>query len=101
MPMTEKEFQSQIIEMAQLLGWLAYHTYDSRKSPPGFPDLTLVRERVVFAELKTGKNKLTPEQSVWAKKLRDAKGVEYYLWRPEDAIKIANVLRKYEPETEP
>ena len=96
--LNEKEFQSQVTEVAVMLGWLVYHTHDSRRSPPGFPDLTLVRERVVFAELKVGKNKLTDDQVKWAKALRQAKGVEYYVWRPEDAIKLTDVLRRYEPE---
>ena len=58
--MTEKAFQSDVMRVAKMLGWLCYHTFDSRRSASGFPDLVLVRERVLFRELKVGKNKLSP-----------------------------------------
>jgi hypothetical protein len=38
--------------LVHLLGWRVYHTWDSRKSEPDFPDLVLVRDRVMFAELQ-------------------------------------------------
>ena len=37
--MTEKQFQSHIVQYAKMRGWLVYHTHDSRRSEPGFPDL--------------------------------------------------------------
>jgi hypothetical protein len=39
----EADFQATIVETARTLGWLIYHTHDSRRSSPGFPDLVLVR----------------------------------------------------------
>ena len=42
--MTEKQFMAQVVELAKLKGWLVYHTYDSRRSEPGFPDLCMVRK---------------------------------------------------------
>ena len=36
---TEKGFQAAVVELARLRGWLVYHTYDSRRSAKGFPDL--------------------------------------------------------------
>ena len=41
----ESDFQRAVIEMARLHGWLVYHTHDSRRSAPGFPDLVLVQGR--------------------------------------------------------
>ena len=41
--MSERDFQGQVISMAEALGWLVYHTYDSRHSKAGFPDLNMVR----------------------------------------------------------
>ena len=38
---TEKAFQTAVVELAELCGWKVYHTYDSRRSAPGFPDLVL------------------------------------------------------------
>ena len=53
---TEKQFQSDVEQAARLLGWLVYHTYDSRRCERGYPDLTLnylVKRRIIFAELKS------------------------------------------------
>jgi len=63
---SEREFQASVIAAARLRGWLVYHTHDSRRSQPGFPDLVLVRGRqIMFWELKASRGRLTPEQSVW------------------------------------
>lgn len=83
---TEAEFQRAVIELATHAGWLVYHPYDSRRSTPGFPDLTLVKPsdgRVIFAELKTARGKLRPEQVVWLEALSACAGVEVALWRPQ------------------
>ena len=62
--MTEEgKFQAAIIELATVCGWLAYHTHDSRRSTPGFPDLVLVRGGVLlFRELKTDTGKTSKAQ---------------------------------------
>jgi hypothetical protein len=58
----ERSFQGAVIELAQLGGFLAYHTYDSRRSAKGFPDLVLVRgERLLFAELEIDTGRVTVE----------------------------------------
>jgi hypothetical protein len=50
---TEKQFMATVIEAAQTLGWLVYHTHDSRRSESGFPDLVGVRrDRILFIEVK-------------------------------------------------
>lgn len=56
----------------------------------GYVDLTMARDgRVIFAELKTEKGKLSPAQEEW----RDAlEGQEYYLWRPSHWPIIERVL---------
>jgi hypothetical protein len=81
---TEAELQAAIVELAQLLGWRVYHTHDSRHSAAGFPDLVLVRgRRLVFAELKTGRRRVTEEQARWLAALGEA-GVETHVWREDD-----------------
>ena len=82
--------------LAHIYGWrLVYHTFRSQHSPSGFPDYVLVRERVVFAELKTEKGKPTPFQTEWLDGLRSA-GAEVYLWRPSDLTsgEIGRVLSR-------
>lgn len=52
--MTERQFQPQVVQLARLCGWLIYHTFDSRRSAAGFPDLCMVRgDRCLFVELKS------------------------------------------------
>ena len=81
--MTEKAFQASVIRVARTLGWLVYHTFDSRRSASGFPDLVLVRERVLFRELKVGKNKLSQTQELWRDSILDAGG-DWAEWRDTD-----------------
>jgi hypothetical protein len=79
---TEKQLQAAVVECAKVLGWHVYHTYDSRRSEPGFPDLCMVRDgRLIFAELKTLAGKMSPEQARWFCEIRAA-GIEAHLWRP-------------------
>jgi len=81
---SEKELQQAIIDYAKMRGWRVYHTYDSRKSEPGYPDLHLVRgPRSIFVELKKEGKKPTVEQVAWLEALREA-GHETYVWYPED-----------------
>jgi hypothetical protein len=91
---TEKQFQHWLMQLAKLTGWLAFHTYRSVRSPAGFPDTVLVKEgRVIFAELKVGKNKLSPPQVRWVEELSGSEGVEVYVWRPEDRPEIERILK--------
>ena len=99
-PMTEKEFQRWVLLYAKAHGWLCYHTFDSRRSQAGFPDLVLVRMassyslgRVLFCELKSERGQLTLEQKEWGETLNTVGGnVEYHCWKPSDLAAIENVL---------
>ena len=78
--MSEKQLQAAIVDYAAKTGWRAYHTYDSRKSVPGFPDLVLIRrERLVAAELKVGRNKPTRAQWDWLEAFAGT-GAETCVW---------------------
>jgi hypothetical protein len=80
------------VGLAGLRGWLAYHTHDSRRSAPGFPDLVMLRGlRLLVAELKVGRNRLTRDQAVWLAAFRAA-GVECHEWRPDDWPEIEVAL---------
>lgn len=86
--MKESELQEAIVATAHYTGWLVYHTYDSRRSQPGFPDLVLVHPKhqvVGFVELKSATGRLSPEQELWRAALEDfPPTVRHYVWRPED-----------------
>ena len=89
----EKDFQEEVIWLAGVLGWRVYHTYDSRRSEPGFPDLVLLKgDRLVFAELKVGRRGTTAAQQSWLEELREA-GCDARLWRPTDWREIEALLR--------
>ena len=92
---SEKSLQGAIIEYAEMQNWRVYHTYDSRKSEPGYPDLHLVRgKRSIFAELKKEGKKPTIEQVVWLEAL-DGAGHEVYVWEPSNWLsgEVEGVLR--------
>lgn len=80
--MSEKQFQEHVIALAHRLGWLVYHTFDSRRSVAGFPDLVLVRERTLFRELKSATGVVSPQQKVWLTALRTG-GADAEVWKPE------------------
>ena len=96
--MSEADLQQAVIEQATTLGFKVYHTYDSRKSHKGFPDLVLVEyNRIIFAELKRQdekKGKVRPEQQEWINAIQEIHDrmvdseiyhnwIRVYLWRPE------------------
>lgn len=82
---TEKDFQHKIIKTGEALGWLIYHTYDSRQCVAGFPDLYCIHMQhgVFVAELKTETGRMSEAQKTWREYFL-AQRVEYHLWRPRD-----------------
>ena len=98
----EKTFMAAIIKLAKQHGYEAYHTHNSRKSDPGFPDLVLCRPRsatslgrLIFAELKSSTGKLTTGQHRWLSVLEHSlPDVEVYCWRPRDYPALASILRR-------
>lgn len=102
--MLERDLQDAIVEMANLLGWSVFHTRPARSEKgwrtavayqgAGFPDVVAVRDRVLFAEIKAGRNTLRPEQVEWKDRLILA-GAEWYLWNEKDwdAGLVEKVLR--------
>jgi hypothetical protein len=101
LPESEATFQSWVIDYAHAHGWLVSHFRPARTEKgwrtavaadgAGFPDLVLVRERVVFAELKGPRGTLRETQWMWARALEDA-GAEHYVWRPQDRAEAERVL---------
>ena len=89
--LTEKQWQGQIVQFAKLKGWHVYHTWMSIRSQPGFPDLVLVRDRVLFVEVKSETGKLTEAQQGWQDALFSARA-EFYVWRPSDWDEVHETL---------
>lgn len=82
---TEAELQAAVLDLAKLRGWLRYHTYDSRRSEPGWPDLFLLHPRtgqIVVAELKAANGRVSRAQRQWIDGFAVA-GITVHVWRPE------------------
>ena len=90
--LSEAAWQRQVIQLATMHGWSHYHTHDSRKSVTGFPDLVLVKDSVIYAELKTEDGKLSPSQEAWVERLKIAEQV-VYVWRPSMLEEVMAILR--------
>ena len=98
----EAAWQAQVIALAHLFGWRVAHFRPARtvhgwRTPvaadgAGFPDLVLVGPRVIFAELKSQRGRVSAAQRAWLDALSEA-GVEAYLWRPSQFDEVADVLR--------
>lgn len=88
---SERGFQAAVLEFAALRGWLCFHPFDSRRSQAGFPDLVLVRDRVIFVELKAPQGRISPDQHQWIDALENA-GAQVYVWRPADWPEIEAAL---------
>lgn len=92
--MNEAELQAAVIDTAHLLGWHVAHFRPCQNSRgewmtavaadgAGFPDLVLVRERLLFVELKVKRNTTSAAQDDWFDWLRTA-GADVRLWRDKD-----------------
>jgi hypothetical protein len=107
--MKESYFQSQVIMLAKLHGWLVMHTRAVEIRPgvwktpiqghAGYPDLTLAHKYkgVIFAELKSDTGRVSTMQKAWHETL-SAAGQEVYVWRPKDIQAISDRLAKRKPD---
>jgi hypothetical protein len=95
--------QECVTDLCRALNLEIYHPYDSRKSDPGYPDCTIVDMdlgRIIYAELKTQKNRATKDQVRWLDALAlvaDARTtqIDVFLWRPSHWLDgtIEKILR--------
>ena len=91
-PLKGRELQRAIIELARRLGWRVAHfppvpTERGWRTPvaadgTGFPDLVLVRDRVIVAEIKGDSDRVRQEQEQWLSAFRLA-GISAHVWTPE------------------
>ena len=100
--LSESKWQAEVCKHAHAAGYhLQYHTYDSRRSASGFPDLflgrLLPRPRLVIAECKTNTGKVTVEQHAWLGFFRSIAAlcpgvIAVCVWRPRDRDEVLRVL---------
>jgi hypothetical protein len=92
-PQLEIPFMEQVIEFLRICGWLVYHTKDSRKSAPGFPDIVVLKgKRQLVVETKRVGEEPTGEQERWLQAYVDV-GAEVYVWTPDDWEEIERVVK--------
>lgn len=98
--MSEDALLAQVRRLAVDLGWLVYHTHDSRRSEAGFPDLVLVNAkqgRTLFRELKRMRGRVSPDQRIWLDALQLV-GQDAAIWRPDDLLE-ERILAELLPPT--
>lgn len=96
-PLTEKQFEAQLVELAEFCGWEHYHPWLSIHSPTGWPDEAFLKPpELVFVEVKSEKGKLTAAQEHFIGLLR-ACGQRVYVWRPSDIDTAIEVLSGRKP----
>jgi len=102
--LTERQWQAQVLNLANLGDWRVFHPLTAQKKGAwatfqsghkGYPDLTLVKpsEGILFVELKTERGKLSDDQIEWRDRIRAAGG-EWHLWRPSDIEYVTRRLLK-------
>jgi Holliday junction resolvase len=92
--MRERELQAHVELLLRTTGWRYYHTYDSRRSVAGFPDLIALRgRRILVLELKREGQKATDEQLEWLKAF-DLAGAAAYVVRPENLDELAAIVAR-------
>ena len=102
--LSEAQFQRQVEDLAAIYGWQWMHirpglnqrgtwrTPISGAMGAGWPDLVLVKaDRMIFAELKSERGKLTASQ-VKVLNALEATGHQVFCWHPSDWDNIVEVL---------
>jgi hypothetical protein len=84
--MAEAELQEQIRTMCAGLGLAVQHIHDPRRSwLPGWPDLVIIGNRVLWRELKSETGSLSPDQRRVGSLITRAGG-NWSTWRPRDLM---------------
>lgn len=92
--MTEDELEDELLkkvrDLAAMYDWKCYHTHNSERSEPGWPDLVLTKKDrgTLFVELKSENGRLTKAQEFWLMQLSDS-GYETHVWKPRHVNAVA------------
>jgi hypothetical protein len=100
---TEAQFSEQGLQLASIFRWRTAHfrpalTKKGWRTPvagdgKGFLDLLMIKPpRIVVAELKSARGKLTPEQEEWLADWRACPGAEAFVWKPDQLDEVTGVL---------
>jgi hypothetical protein len=92
---SERSFMQAVRREALANGYLFFHTFDSRRSAPGFVDCVLAKpgRPLLMWELKTADGVVTLAQQRWLDVLAQVTQVEAGVVRPEDWGGLVEKLR--------
>ena len=95
---TERALQSAVVRLLRQHGYtFCYHTFDSRRSPSGFPDLIACHQEpghpLLALEAKTATGHVTLPQAAWLGALAQAAGIHAQVVRPADLEALLKRLR--------
>lgn len=107
----EHDFQVQVCELLDLLGYKWHHETDSRRSPQGWPDLFAIHPTTgwaIWLELKSAHGTVTSSQLEWLQALGWNDGYKIdppnrrlvALCRPADFDDLAKLLTDMARDTE-
>ena len=101
--MTEDDFLKSVIDLAHVYGWKVAHFRPAKTERgwrtavqadgAGFPDLVLVRDGVIFAEVKSENGKLSEAQKEWLQTLEKAHQ-NWFVWQPCNWDEIVEILKR-------
>lgn len=93
--MKEDDLERAVRDLLALYGLdeFSYHTHDSRRSQPGFPDWVIAgKNGVLYRELKSESGRVSRAQNRWIARLRES-GQDVDVWRPAD-LKSGRITRE-------
>lgn len=102
--MKGRELQKEIVALGRALGWRVAHTPPIKTEHgwrtavsadgKGFPDLLMLRDRQIVAEVKGESDRLRPDQELWLSAFRLI-GITAYVWTTAswESGEIDRVLR--------
>jgi hypothetical protein len=95
-PLSERAFMQAVRREALANKYYFYHTFDSRRSAPGFIDCVLAKpgRPLLCWELKTADGVLTLAQQRWIDVLQQVTHVEAGVYHPEAWEEICTRLRE-------
>jgi len=94
---SENELQAEVIRILKDAGFTKiYHTYNSQKSEPGYPDILAIRTTdglMLVLENKTETGKCTKAQLEWLEAFQSIKKYHVAVIRPHDIEDLVNKVR--------
>jgi hypothetical protein len=93
----EGVLEARLRTFAMQAGYLYYHTYNSKRSNPGYPDCAIVHPDggpLYLWELKSADGEVSPAQRRWLDALAQVTHIATGVYRPEDWATIQHLLTR-------